>query len=162
MWKISNLTVCLLACMIFQWVTFRWELEIHIYVTTWLQLENLPLHFFCWFMDRFFSPLLTIVMQWTTVGNMLTVLASFVVFCCSFLLLLGKETCTKSTAWWKIETFYGGLLLELIVSGNSVNLPIWAYLETIAFQILSQVAYSIVAFNHSVRKKKSWFLLSLF
>lgn len=47
------------------------------------------------------------------------------------------------------------VIVEMYCQGNSVNLPIWAYLEIIAFQILSQVAYSIVAFNHSIGKNES-------
>lgn len=111
---------------------------------------------FCWFMDGFFllfsPPPLSFVMQWAALGSILASLASFIVFCRSFFLLLGKESCNKSTTWWK-RNFLQWVVVETYCQGNSVNIPIWDYLETIAFQIFSQVAFSIVAFNHSIEKK---------
>lgn len=53
----------------------------------------------------------------------------------------------------KKRNFLQWVVVETYCQGNSVNIPIWDYLETIAFQIFSQVAFSIVAFNHSIEKK---------
>lgn len=52
------------------------------------------------------------------------------------------------------RNFLQWVIVETYCQGNSVYLPIWAYLEPIVFQELSQIAYSIVAFNHSIGKKK--------
>lgn len=139
-WKISNLTVEFTGLhdfplsngslkYIYMWIL---GLSQKIFSHTFLLVYG-------WIFSFFSPSSLSFVMQWITVGNKLDVLTSSVVFSCSFFLVLGRETCTKSKTWWRRETFLQCVIVETC-QGNSVNLPIWAYLETIAFQILSQVA----------------------
>lgn len=118
MWKMSNLMLNLLACMIFHGVTFRWELEIYIHMSTWLQLQNLFSYFFVglW-MDFFliFLPPLSFVMQWTTVDSILASLLSLLWYFAFLFSVAGERKLHSLQPDGKEKNFYSGLLLKLTV-----------------------------------------------